>query len=96
MVIGKHFQLKVKILNALIPAYERMKKHNSIHDDKCPRCIVEIEDWMHVLKCKHNTKRKDFMLKLKRKLQPIQECEVQSLNLLNRVEKLLTEESSMS
>ena len=73
-----------------------MKKHNSIHDDKCPRCGVEIEDWMHVLTCKCSTKRKDFMIKLKRKLQPLQKCEFQSLNLLTHIEKLLTERNRIS
>ena len=40
IVIKKHFQLKVKILNGLMPAYKKMKMCSPFHDDMCLRCGI--------------------------------------------------------
>ena len=48
---------------------------------------------MHVLRCRCNTKRKSFLTSLKRKLQDINEHEMQSFNVLTHIESLLRSEN---
>ena len=88
-VIRKHFQLKVKTLNTVIPACQKLIIYDSQHSPQCPRCNAQIEDWTHVLKCKHNLGKRKFLVNLKKALVKTPEFQMLSMETTINLEKML-------
>ena len=74
---------------------ERMKMHDSMRTDACPRCNEEIEDWKHLLRCKCNGIKVKFLTSLKNKLTDIKNFQMQSMTMMekmhNFIKKLMLE-----
>ena len=57
-VMQKRFQLKIKMLNAMIPTYESMSIYDNQHSSACPRFKEKIEGWRHVIQQRKNVKKR--------------------------------------
>ena len=88
-VIRKKFALRVKIVNGIIPTYKKMNMCDSTHTSLCPRCGLQEETWQHVLKCKCNTKNKEFLTNLKAKLAAMSDHQLPSFKIMRSLEKFM-------